>query len=345
MADTPVNTATPSANPAPAAQPAKTEAPKTSDSSTTTSASSSTSSEQNNFKPQGFESVTGEEQPKGSVSETPDFDINSILGNEKVLEALKSKLKEKIKVDGTEEEVDFNELKVGYQRAKAAQKRFDEAAKARKEVEQFIARLKSDPVNALNEMGHDFGSLAEDFILKQMEKDKLTPEEKKILELEEKVKSYEQEKETVKKAEEQAQYQKLLDHYEADYTDKISKALSESGLPKTPQTVKRTAQYLSRALDQGYELQPKDVMRYVKQDYMNDIMSLFGAAEGEQLMSLLGEQVTDKIRKAELAKVKSKTPVTPETPKSVAKTEVKDDEKPKKKLTMAEFRELMSKDD
>jgi len=47
-------------------------------------------------------------------------------------------------------EVSENELLSGYQRAKAAQKRFDEAAKMRKQNEQFINLLKKDPVKVLS---------------------------------------------------------------------------------------------------------------------------------------------------------------------------------------------------
>jgi hypothetical protein len=250
----------------------------------------------------------------------------------------------KVKIDDLEAEVSEDELKSGYQRAKASQKRFEEAARLKKQAEQQIDSIRKNPIQALAELGIDVRGMSEEYLAKQLQLEQLSPEQRKLMEMEEKLRSYEEQDKAKKQKEEQDQHAKLMEHYEQEYTNGITAALNTSGLPKTPYTVKRMAQYMARALDNGYEVKPQDVVSYVKEDYMNDFKEFFATYEGDALMDILGKQVVDKIRKAELAKVKGKAaPATPTATKTVAQTEP-GEPKPKKKMTMAEFREFMNKD-
>lgn len=250
----------------------------------------------------------------------------------------------KVKVDNQETEVDESELIAGYQRAKAAAKRFEDAAKMKKEAEQLAERLKKNPRDVLKNAGIDLKQFSEEVLNEFIEEESLTPEEKKSRDLERRLREYEDKEKKINEAKEQEEHAKLLKQYEDDYTKNITTALETSGLPKTPYTVKRMAQYMARALDQGIEVDAKDVVAYVKEDYMNDIKQLFSSSNADLLTQLLGKENTDKLRKAELAKVKQKTAPAPTQTQQVAKAEPVE-KKPSKKLSVSEWRERMLKGD
>lgn len=254
--------------------------------------------------------------------------------------------KYKVKIDGQEMEVTEKELLSGYQRATAAQKRFDDAAKMRKQNEQFINLLKKDPVKVLShpDIGHDVRKLAEEYLAGELRKESLSPEQRELEELRTKLRESEEKDKAAAETAKQQEFQKLQSYYEEDYTSKIVKALETSGLPKTPSTVSRMAQYMLRANEQGYEVEPTDVVTLVKEDYMGDVKALFGSLDGDTLISLLGKDVVNKIKKTEIEKIKSKTPANPTQTKEVAKPTAKSEDRPSKKMSWDDYkRELEEK--
>ena len=62
---------------------------------------------------------------------------------------------------------------------------------------------------------------------------------------------------------------------------------------------------MSMNLQHGLELEPAMLAKLVKEDYQKEIMSLVGNADADQILSMFGEEVSNKIRKADLAKLKS----------------------------------------
>ena len=127
-------------------------------------------------------------------SETTADQVAEELSKEAVVEKVKDpthpqKRLYRVKIDGQEMEVDESELLAGYQRAKAANKRFEEAAKQRKQAEHFLKLLRTDPVKVLQhpEVGHDVRQLAEDYLAEIIKKEKMSPEEREKAELKEKL--------------------------------------------------------------------------------------------------------------------------------------------------------------
>lgn len=215
--------------------------------------------------------------------------------------------KYKVKIDGEELEVDEAELLAGYQTRKAADKKFQEAAMTRKQAEEFISLLKTDPVKVLSHpgLGVDFRQLAEQYLVQQLEEEMLDPRDREL----KKYKAMVEEQETLKKQElerQQAeQAEQLRQRYTEDYTNQIVTALQTSGLPKTERTVKAMAQYMHLGLQHGVDLKAAEVVELVKQDYINAQKELFGALDGDTLLSILGEDVANKIRKSDVKRLKS----------------------------------------
>lgn len=227
-------------------------------------------------------------------------------------EALK---KYKVKVDGEELEVDENELLTGYQTRKAADKKFREASMARKQAEEFVSLLKSDPIKLLSHpsIGHDVRKLAEEYLVSQLQEEALSPEQRELKEAKRKLQEYEEQEKRKTQEADKEKMEKLQAHYAEDYTNKIIGALESSTLPKTPMTIKRMAYYLHRGLEMGVEMDIKDVAGLVKQDYIDEQKNLFGALDEDTLVSLLDKDVLEKIRRAEVKKLKTRQPPKGET--------------------------------
>jgi hypothetical protein len=175
----------------------------------------------------------------------------------------------KIKVNGREMDVSLEELKVMAQRATGAQKKFDEAARIRTQSETLIKLLRENPLKILQNpnLGIDFKKIATDYLFQEI--------------------------------------QEQVKFYNEKFDREISAALQTANLPKTPNTIKRVAYYLSEGLKRGHELKAADVMGLVRSDYIKDFTDLFSLADGESLAKILGEESLKKIREHELKKVQS----------------------------------------
>lgn len=214
--------------------------------------------------------------------------------------------KYQLKVDGEDIEVDEDELKRGYGATKAAQKRMSDAAQMRKQAEELIHLLKTDPRKALSHpsLGHDPNKLAEMWLTEQLELAAMSPQQRELMETKQRLSQYEAERKAQDDERTAAENAKLQAHYENEYSNQIIDALQTGGLPKTEATVKSMAQYMSLALDNGLDVSAKDVVSLVREDYQRSIKELFGAADEDTLAALLGDDLGSKASKAYTNKLK-----------------------------------------
>ena len=212
----------------------------------------------------------------------------------------------KLKIDGNEQEFDESEVIRYAQLGKASDKRFQEASKMRKESEDLISLIKRDPRAVLEDprIGHNFRQLAEQFLSEELQREMQTPEQRKNFDNEKKLRQFEDERKSQQQEVESQQQAKLQEHYANEYTQTITTALSTSGVPKTPRTVKRMAELMSQSLQHGIDLKPQDLAKIVKEDYINEMKELFGSADDDILLGLVGDETANKIRKADLKRLK-----------------------------------------
>lgn len=214
----------------------------------------------------------------------------------------------KVKIDGQEVDITEDELLKGYQSTKSAQQRFNEAALMRKQAEELVKIAKNDPRKLLThpDIGVDLKKFANDILAEMMEEELLSPQEKEQRAMKKKLAEYEAERERQRAEAEQAEMDKYVQLYEQEYTNGIVEALETSGLPRTETTVKKMASMMLLALENGLDVKPKDVVEFVKRDYMAEVKSLFGAANEDIILSLLGDDISNKVVKGHLKKVKPK---------------------------------------
>lgn len=244
----------------------------------------------------------------------------------------------KLKVDGEEfeEELDLSneaELVKRLQLAKAAEKRIGQAKSEKQKAMEILQAFEKGDLLKKHPKARE---LAEQFLLEQLEAEMMTPEQKKLRELETYKEQVEREKkeqaDAAAKAEAQKQEQILAERFQKTIID----ALDKSGLPKTPEMAKRAAYLLKKNMELGLTLSADDLVMEMKSEAMNIIKSLVGSAEGEQIISMLGEDVAKKIRAWDVKKLKEGLGAKAEKKEKAAEPIAKKDGKP---LTIEEWKE------
>lgn len=284
----------------------------------------------------GVENVSTESE---GVNEGADTSENSEVSPEveEQPEQVQQPRKYKVKLDEDEMEVDEDELLRGYTHAKAANRKFQEAAAERKraaeekaKAERLYQQLKTDPFKAISELGLNPRELSEEFLLKELEKESWTPEQKKAFELEQKVKEYEtkeQERERLAKehqaraeAEKEAREQhEMTEKIHKEYETKFIETLQSSSLPRNPTVIRRVAEVVFNSLQEGYEIPVEQAVKIVEKDMRSGISDLIRSLDGDRLIEFLGDDTVKKLRKHDAAKVKNPIPNQKSQPKEEPK--------------------------
>ena len=225
-----------------------------------------------------------------------------------------SKRQYKYKADGQDiaEELDDNELASRLALSKTANRKMQEAAQQRKQVEQLLIRLKENPSEVLLDdrvMGSKkFREIAEQFLIEQIQLEQMTPEERMHMEKDKKLSEYErQEKqraEDQKRQQESQQEQMWAERYEKTIIDTLEK----TGLPKNPRTIARMASALQTALKHGIDADSATLAEMVNNDYRDELKAVAKDATAEQLLALFGDELVNKIRKHDLSKLQLRNP-------------------------------------
>lgn len=209
----------------------------------------------------------------------------------------------RIKVNGEEVEVTLQELEKGYGTMRAAQERFQEAARLRKEAEELKAQYAQNPF--LSDDPQARRKAAEEFLAAELRKEMMSPEQRELEEL----KSYKQQQEELRKQQEeqqkQRQQQEMISQARQQLETDIVAALKESGLPTNANTMQRAAAYMYNAGNAGYQVKAADVMGLVKEDYINDIKHFTKDGDINSVKSMLGDEFIKKIHKADLDALKA----------------------------------------
>lgn len=215
----------------------------------------------------------------------------------------------KLKVDGVEEELALDldneqELVKHLQLSKAAQKKMQQAAEERKQMEQLLQIMQKSPERVMKELGLDPEEFAVALLNKKLEEEAKSPEQrekerlqKELEELKEKYKKDEEERKAKARAQLDAEIEKKLE-------DGITSALETGGLPKTPYVVKKMAETMYVALENGINLDPSEVLPLIKKEMEADIKEFFGAAPDDVIEAMLGKERLNNMRKAKVAAVK-----------------------------------------
>ncbi len=261
----------------------------------------------------------------------------------------------KLKVGGKDVEVDETELLKRAQMGYSADEKWQEAAKMRKQMDGFIQLLQRDPTKALEQMGYDVDKLAEERIQQRIIEMQKSPEQLEREKLQRELKDMKDRDAQREEEYRTKETQRIQDQYAIELENDISSALDNNsyGFPKTPYVVKRIADTMILAVQQGIatnnarlkNITAKDVLPIVEAEIKQELSDMYSASPDEVFESLVGK---DRLNRYRRSKIKKTT--KPASANEVKQTGAKElnkakESKPAEKKTNAKdfFRNLGSK--
>lgn len=252
----------------------------------------------------------------------------------------------KLKVDGEDivEEVDLSDedyLTKQMQLAKVAQKRMQETAVLKKEVGQLLELLETDPASALEKLGINPEEFSHKYLSKKVEEMKKSPEQLAKEKLESELENLKRELEKRDNETREAEMARLQAEYSMQIDQDITNALSsQSDLPKSPYVVKRIADMMMLAINNGNpNVSAKDVVPIVRKQIKKELQDMFGMMPEDLLETAIGKQNVERMRKKRLASAKKAPTDTVKNIKSSGNDVINRQEsnKPKTKIAAKDF--------
>lgn len=275
-ASTPTSTTTSSSTPA----------PQSSAQSQMTSQPSQTSS-----KNSSSSAGTGTQQPAAAAAPSELFEV---------------------KVNGRVTKMTREELIGHAQMSQAAQERFQEASRIKKQVDSLIQTAKSNPIEAL--MNPELG-LSKDQIRDAFEKwyakeyiepETLSPQELQYKRAMEENQRYKQQEQEFQAKQQQEALEKMTVAQRDVIQQQIIDAMDKSGLPKTPFYAQRMAFYMLQNARNHFDAPVEMIVSQVKREERDRLQGITKDAPVEYLIETLGEDVINKIRKWDLERLRAK---------------------------------------
>jgi hypothetical protein len=232
---------------------------------------------------------------------------------------------QKIKVGDTE--YDETTLKSMIEKSKGADKKFLEAAQARKEDMRFFKMAKENPREFLEKTGLDPKKFAYDEVAKDIQDKLRDPREVELEKAQQRLKDYEA-KETAEqeriKADKLTQQAKAME--EKFHTQAIAALEKHPAIPKNGFSVAKMAKYIEVVQQKTGELLSfEDVAGVIEKDIRSEVAGVVKGASAEQLAALIGEEGMAAIRAYDLAKLKD-----PLKDNGVSRGQSKDNSTPRK---------------
>ncbi len=194
----------------------------------------------------------------------------------------------------------------------SADEKWQEAAKMRKQMDGFIQLLQRDPAKALEQMGYDVDKMAEERIQQRIAEMQKSPEQIEREKLQRELKEM-KDRDAAREEEFRAkETQRVQDQYAIDLENDISSALDNNsyGFPKSPYVVKRIADTMLLAVQQGINtnnkrlmnITAKDVLPIVEAEIKQELADMYSASPDDVFESLVGKDRLTKYRKSKIKK-------------------------------------------
>jgi len=209
-----------------------------------------------------------------------------------------------IKVDGEVRDMTVREAIKLQQLEKASQKKMSEAAQVMKQVQQVMKLAKENPREFLRKTGIDPYEFAESTLAEKFELMQMSPEQKRIRELEEKEREW-NEREKIEKESKEKEHLSRLEAQEMEALDKeFGEALLESGIKKPSKyTVSQIAAKMLSASRQGKHLTAKEAAATVIRERRESFRDEADSMDAEAIHEWLGKDNLKKLRDYDVKRV------------------------------------------
>ena len=233
--------------------------------------------------------------------ESMDMDANgNVDGGEGIEQTQEQPTMYEVDIDGEKLEVDIEELRRGYQLAKASHKKFRTAEDLKKQASFLPEYLRSNPIEALKYVGVDFDQLAENHILKQAEYDMLDETEKRAYDAEKMADQREKELQYYKEMHEKREHDSRVNNY----TQQITTSLEQEGFEVSQPLVSEVARELEYLWNTGHQnANVVDAVKSMKQKRYGVGKETIGQLGVEDLIEALGPEKLKQLRNHDLQKL------------------------------------------
>jgi hypothetical protein len=212
--------------------------------------------------------------------------------------------KYKLKVNGSEVELDEAELLKKAELGYGAYSKFEEASKLRKDVQTFVKALRSeDPqvrAQALQAAGFDVQQYVDQYIEQMRQEAQLTPDQRERKRFETERQQWQQQKQQWESQQREAVITQQTAVVKQQYQDMFGKALGEAGVPDTGMQMVRMAKTIQTMREAGYPITPETAAhaaKIVAQEYRSEAEKYVSGLEVPALLELLGREKVAAIRK------------------------------------------------
>jgi hypothetical protein len=208
--------------------------------------------------------------------------------------------KMKIGEEEFDEDTILKAIKGPMEMAKGAQKRFQELAKAAKEIEAARAEIDQDPFALARKQGKDPIALAQKILEDAIAKSEMTPEARRIADLEERLNSNEKQGKEAKEAQDRDAQMKFYQS-EIERLDKeLPGAMERAGLPKSPVSLRLMTNILADMHDAKIPENLDIAAEIAAEQYSQDLGAHIKALSYEQALAKYPDLVKT-IRAGDLA--------------------------------------------
>lgn len=217
-----------------------------------------------------------------------------------------------VKINGKVQKVSEQELLSMASMGGAANEKFNEAAKLRKQAEQALGRVK-DPKQMIAALQDPALGLTKDQIREAFEEwyakeyiepEKLTPEQRKLKEAEERIKRFEDAERERNEANQKSQEESMTAQAREAIQNQIVEAIEQHGLPNNKFTIRRIAHWMRQNHANGFNAPTEILVNQVRGELNQVIRDLVESSDGDVLIKLLGDGVVQKLRRYDLDQLK-----------------------------------------
>lgn len=226
---------------------------------------------------------------------------------------------DKVKTDNAAEKEVIRKIKVGDQefdeatlasmieKAKGADKKFLEAAKARKEAIRFFKMAKENPREFLAKTGVDPKKFSYDEVAKDIQDKLRDPREVELEAAKKRLEEFEKQEAERKKLLKEEKLAKEAKAMEARFHAEIIEALEMTpSIPKNGFSVAKIAKYIDTVRDKtGVLLSAKEVVSVIDKDIRGEVAGILKGATAEQIIELIGTEGAELIRQYHLRQIKN----------------------------------------
>ena len=283
------------------------------------------------------ESVPSEEvvQESGEVAQTPEIPIREarVDVNGQVMQINERQLKALWGLPENEPITDkeFKTMVSSYKAQKTSDIATRNAKQQEKLVKEIAEMIQTNPFELLKRAGYDPRQLAEEYLTQAIEEDMLPENEKELRKVRYEKEELERQYKEELSRREQEQMDVAIQQAQQEISNNIIDALENSSLPKSPEVVKRIANYMLIAEQKGINVNPKQVIPLVEEDFRNLNSQILRSLDPTKRISYIGEDLLKQIRQDDLARLKtSQSQSSQSVPKSKQPTN--------KKITKEEWR-------